>query len=125
MGCATCRSEGYFSTSDVREAYKALNLDPDKEYEPDVIIGNFRAHVSDAPRSEAQMRQAVLMIGTSMNSQAIIQAASKGSSIDLLFMTLLIETFLSTHERQSSLRVFWSYHRDRPSLSDHTLSDQG
>ncbi|KAF8449694.1 hypothetical protein BGX38DRAFT_1187333 [Terfezia claveryi] len=78
MTVATYRSEGYFSTSDVRDAYKALNLDPDKEYEPDVIIGNFRAHVSDAPRSEAQMRQAVLMIGTSMNSPAIVLAASKG-----------------------------------------------
>ena len=79
VAVATYRSEGHFSTSDVRDAYKALNLDPDKEYEPDIIIGSFRAHVSDAPRSEAQMRQAVLMIGTSMSSQAIIQAASKGS----------------------------------------------
>jgi len=125
MAVATHRSEGYFSISDVRDAYKALNLDPDKEYEPDIIIGNFRAHVSDAPRSEAQMRQAVLMIGTSMNSQAIIQAASKGSFIDLMFTTLLIETLLSPHECQSSLRVFWSSLRDRPIFSYLPLSDQG
>lgn len=78
MAVATSKSEGHFSVSDVRDAYRALNLDPDVELETDVIIGKFRAFVSDSPRSEPQMRQALLMIGTARNCQAIIQAASKG-----------------------------------------------
>lgn len=89
IGVAKYKSEGRFSTSDVRDAYRALNLDPDVEYEEDVVVGKFRVFVSDSPRSEAQMRQALLTIGKARNSEAIIQAASKGS-----FLSQFIEAHL-------------------------------
>ncbi|KAF8461076.1 hypothetical protein BDZ91DRAFT_737822 [Kalaharituber pfeilii] len=77
VAVASYRSEGEFSTGDVREAFRALGLDPNKQHEPSVIKGKFEAYIADAPKQEAQMRQALVMIGTALRSQEIIQAAQK------------------------------------------------
>ncbi|KAL7269842.1 ubiquitin-specific protease ubp2 [Rhizina undulata] len=76
MEVAKMRSQGAFTTSDIEESYKALNIESNTTDE-DLIIGVFRSRLADAPRQEAQMRENLRIIGKAMNSQKILQIAQR------------------------------------------------
>lgn len=77
------KSQGEFTSSDLRRAFSSLNISPDTT-EEDVIIGSFYNYVSDSPLQETQARENLLMIGKALRSQRIIQAAEKGMSSSYL-----------------------------------------
>lgn len=71
-------SKGIISTSDVRKAYKFLNIE-DTNLDDDTIIGVFRSRLSDAPPyQEEDLREALRTIGSYRSSKAIEEASSKG-----------------------------------------------
>jgi hypothetical protein len=62
---------------EIRQAYTALNLDVRADHlDEDHIIGVFKSMVSDSPKQESELRQALLTIGQHRNSYKIEQFAS-------------------------------------------------
>ncbi|KAL9595097.1 MAG: hypothetical protein Q9179_005121 [Wetmoreana sp. 5 TL-2023] len=71
-------SAGKVSVRDIRNAYKALDLEVDSGLlTDDYIIGSFQARSADSPRQEPDLRRALQIIGNDRSSQAIQFVASK------------------------------------------------
>ncbi|KAK6352819.1 ubiquitin-specific protease ubp2 [Orbilia brochopaga] len=73
---ATLRSQGEVTTTEIRNAYAALGINPNHNDE-NYIIGCFHAHLSDAPKSEAILRESLGIIGRVLNNQNIINVSKK------------------------------------------------
>ncbi|KAF3925260.1 hypothetical protein ABW20_dc0105926 [Dactylellina cionopaga] len=73
---ATLKSQGEFTSTDLRNAYIDLNLalgNRDENY----IIGCFHARLSDAPRQEASLRESLRIIGSALGNQRIMHASQR------------------------------------------------
>ncbi|KAI4175830.1 MAG: hypothetical protein LQ343_001443 [Gyalolechia ehrenbergii] len=71
-------SSGKISTSDIREAYKLLDLEIESEFlDEDFIIGSFQSRAADAPRQDSELRRALQIVGQDRSSQKIQSMASK------------------------------------------------
>ncbi|KAF3915703.1 hypothetical protein AA313_de0209928 [Arthrobotrys entomopaga] len=73
---ATLKSQGEFTTTDIREAYKSLGVSEgstDESY----IIGSFQSRVTDAPRHEPALRESLSIIGRAIGNQNIVTASQK------------------------------------------------
>ncbi|KAK6540305.1 ubiquitin-specific protease ubp2 [Orbilia ellipsospora] len=73
---ATLRSQGEFTTTDIREAYKNLGVSEGSTDET-YIIGSFRSRVSDSPRQEPALRESLSIIGKAIGNQNIVLASQK------------------------------------------------
>ncbi|RPA95079.1 cysteine proteinase [Choiromyces venosus 120613-1] len=71
---ARLRSEGQFSTSDLENSYKSLDIDPVTS-DDDLIVGVFKSRLADAPRQEGPMREDMRIIGTARRSEKILSFA--------------------------------------------------
>ena len=75
------QSEGEISTKDIRRAYRYFDLDAESSsLDDDTIIGVFQSRLSDAPKQEADARQALQIIGYTRGSERIQHLASKSKS---------------------------------------------
>ncbi|KAL8738538.1 MAG: hypothetical protein Q9181_000698 [Wetmoreana brouardii] len=71
-------SAGKVSVRDIRNAYKALDLEVDSGLlTDDYIIGSFQSRAADSPRQEPELRRALQIVGNDRSSQAIQFVASK------------------------------------------------
>ncbi|KAF3939283.1 hypothetical protein ABW19_dt0209123 [Dactylella cylindrospora] len=73
---ATLRSQGEFTSSDVRDAYRGLGLTPGAKDE-NLIIGTFHARLSDAPKHEASLKEYLNLIGRAIGNQNIIHVSQQ------------------------------------------------
>lgn len=75
-------SKGKTSLQEVRNAYKNLGLDASfVSLDDDMIIGTFQSRISDAPRQESELREALRIIGLDRSSTKIQHVASNGRRI--------------------------------------------
>ncbi|KAK6346030.1 ubiquitin-specific protease ubp2 [Orbilia blumenaviensis] len=72
----TLRSQGEFSASDVKNAYHQLGITTEFNNE-NFIIGCFHARLSDAPRQEVALREALMTIGKSLKNETIVNVSKK------------------------------------------------
>ncbi|KAL8841345.1 MAG: hypothetical protein Q9170_000976 [Blastenia crenularia] len=71
-------SSGKVSATDVRDAYKLLDLETGSDFlDEDYIIGTFQSRIADAPRQETDLRRALQIVGQDRSSQKIQSVASK------------------------------------------------
>ncbi|KAL9027046.1 MAG: hypothetical protein Q9196_004378 [Gyalolechia fulgens] len=71
-------SSGKISTSDIRDAYKTLDLEIESEFlDEDFIIGTFQSRVADAPKQDSELRRALHIVGQDRSSLKIQSVASK------------------------------------------------
>lgn len=72
-------SNDILSFRDVRAAYKELGLSSQIEYEDDTILGTFHSRIADAPKQEAELRRALLILGQTRSSHKIQAVASQSN----------------------------------------------
>lgn len=75
---AMLRSQGEYTHSDVVNAGRSLGIDDIDAAADDLVVGIFKARLSDAPKQEAQMREALTTIGKYKKSDLILRTAQKG-----------------------------------------------
>ncbi|EWC48002.1 hypothetical protein DRE_02884 [Drechslerella stenobrocha 248] len=76
MDVATLRSQGEFTSTDVKNAYAQLGITYGHQVE-DYIKGSFHARLADAPRQESSLREALGIIGRYIGNQNIINLSQK------------------------------------------------
>lgn len=72
------------SSRDIRAAYRELGLDPNMDYEDDLIIGTFESRLRDARKQENKLRLALNVIGLHRSSQKIQNHASSQGNIGFI-----------------------------------------
>ncbi|KAL9598773.1 MAG: hypothetical protein Q9219_004270 [cf. Caloplaca sp. 3 TL-2023] len=71
-------SSGKVSVTDIRGAYKLLDLEIETEWlDEDFIIGGFQSRAADSPRQEPELRRALQIVGQDRSSHKIQSVASK------------------------------------------------
>ncbi|KAI5806349.1 hypothetical protein EDC01DRAFT_609601 [Geopyxis carbonaria] len=74
---AKLRSQGEFTSMDFLDAARALGIENPNTMDEELVIGIFRARLTDSPRQEAQMREHLSIIGKYRKSHNILQVAQK------------------------------------------------
>ncbi|KAK6331773.1 ubiquitin-specific protease ubp2 [Orbilia javanica] len=141
----TLRSQGEFSRSDVKNAYKSLGITSDFD-SGDFIIGNFHARLSDSPKQEMELREALTTLGKHLKNEKLINASKKvamdlrqaydalgmgfGSDVDADFVASIFQYQLNESSNDPStlwtaLRVIADNRKDHKLQSMCDAHDQG
>ncbi|MCJ1311014.1 ubiquitin-specific protease ubp2 [Agyrium rufum] len=91
-------SSGKSSFKDVREAYYFFGIDDPRTHDDDNIVGTFQARLADAPRQEAELRRALLIIGQDRSSARIEHIATNAVNTYEQALTWLNATEDMTNE---------------------------
>ncbi|KAK6497730.1 ubiquitin-specific protease ubp2 [Arthrobotrys musiformis] len=141
----TLRSQGEYSRSDVKNAYRDLGITRDFEDEG-FIIGNFQSRIADAPRQEVALREALMIIGRSLKNENIMNVSKRvtmnleqaysqlgmgvGNEIDTEFISNIFQYQLSENRKDATnlwaaLRVIADSRKDHILQSMCDSYDQG
>ncbi|KAK6524616.1 ubiquitin-specific protease ubp2 [Arthrobotrys megalospora] len=141
----TLRSQGEYSKTDVRNAYRELGITANFTDEA-FIIGSYQARLTDAPRQEVPLKEALMTIGKSLRNENIINVSKRitmdiqqaytklglgaGSDVDADFVSSIFQFQLNENPNDANnlwtaLRVIADHRKNHKLQTMCDAYDQG